>query len=73
MLAIRLSRRGKKHDAHYRVVVLEKRSKRDGKTVANLGYWWPKGERIEIDKKAYETWVAKGAQPSAAVRELVGR
>ena len=72
MLSVRLSRTGKRHDPHYRVVVLERRSKRDGKTVANIGYWWPGKEKVEIDKKAYEWWLGKGAQPTRAVGKLVG-
>lgn len=71
MLKIRLSRTGKKHEPHYRIVVSEARSKRDGKQVDKIGHWHPKEEKLVIDKKAFADWVGKGAQPTEAVRELV--
>lgn len=71
MLKIRLSRTGKKHEPHYRIVVSEARSKRDGKQVAKIGHWHPKEKKLAIDKKAFADWVSKGAQPTEAVKELV--
>lgn len=71
MLKIRLSRTGKKHQPHYRVVVTEARSKRDSKNVDQIGHWHPTEEKLVIDKKAYQEWVGKGAQPTDAVRKLV--
>ncbi len=61
---------GKKHEPHYRIVVLPTRSKRDGKVVATLGHWHPKQSHLVFDKKSYESWLEKGAQPSATVRNL---
>lgn len=73
MLKIRLSRTGKKHEPHYRIVISEARSKREGPAVARLGHWHPKEKKLVIDKKAYEEWVKKGARPTEAVKELVTR
>jgi len=71
MLTIKLARYGKKHQPHYRVVVAEARSKREGKAVAILGFWNPKEKRVKIDKKAYEKWRQQGAQPTESVAKLV--
>lgn len=71
MLRIRLSRLGKKREPHYRIVVTEKRSKRGGKNVDEIGHWHPTEDRFVLDKKAYAEWVAKGAHPSQAVRKLI--
>lgn len=71
MLKIRLSRTGKKHEPHYRIVVVERRSKRDGKTVDQIGHWHPKEDKLVFDKKAYAGWVGKGAQPTEVVRKLI--
>lgn len=38
-VVIRLSRIGKKGERKFRVVVKEKRSKRDGKAIENLGFY----------------------------------
>lgn len=73
MLRIRLTRTGKKHEPHYRIVVVEKRSKRDGKNVAEVGHWHPTEDKLVVDKKAYGEWVGKGASPSSAVRELFNK
>lgn len=70
MLKIRLSRTGKKHQAHYRIVVCEEHSKRDGKTIANLGHWAPGEYKITLDKKEYSSWLVKGARPTKVVQKL---
>lgn len=74
MLKIKLARFGKKHQAHYRIVVNEARDKRDGKYVALLGHYSPVApKKLEIDVPAYEAWVVKGAQPTETVAALFKR
>ena len=75
MLKIKLARFGKRHQAHYRIVVNEARDKRDGSYVALLGNYAPSLEPKElvIDVKAYDEWVAKGAQPTDTVAALYER
>ncbi|MBI4059273.1 30S ribosomal protein S16 [Candidatus Microgenomates bacterium] len=70
MLKIRLSRIGKKNQPHYRIVVTEARSRRNGAPVATIGSWHPGEDKIVLSKAEYETWLHKGAQPTAAVRQL---
>lgn len=72
-LVIRLSRTGKKGERKFRIVVKEKRSKRDGGFIDLLG-WYEKdktGKKKQIDMKKYQDWVSKGALPSHAVQEIV--
>ncbi|MBI2033238.1 MAG: 30S ribosomal protein S16 [Candidatus Levybacteria bacterium] len=72
-VVIRLTRTGKKGERKFRVVVKEKRSKRDGKAIEFLG-WYEKGdkkEKKEVKKDRYEYWVSQGAQPSATVAKLM--
>lgn len=71
-LVIRSSRTGKKGERKFRVVVKEKRSRRDGNSIEVLG-WYEKGKngKKQIDKKRYDYWVSQGAQPSVAVEKLV--
>lgn len=71
MLMIRLAMAGKKHSPHYKIVVLEKRSKRDGKTVANLGHWDPGQKHLVVDRNVYKDWIGKGAIASKTVQKLV--
>jgi small subunit ribosomal protein S16 len=72
-LVIRLSRTGKKGERKFRVVVKEKRSKRDGGYVDLLG-WYEKSKDMKnkkINMEKYNYWVSNGAQPSETVRQIV--
>ena len=75
MLTIRLRRAGSKRDPHYRVVVTDSRSGRDGRFVEILGHYHPRREPAEIvlDLDKTQAWVDKGAQMSDTVRTLFGR
>lgn len=75
MLKIKLSRQGKKGQPHYRIVVAEAKSKRDGKVSDSLGYYSPLGaeKTIKIDHDKYQSWIKKGAQPTSTVKNLVER
>ena len=72
-LVIRLTRTGKKGERKFRVVVKEKRSKRDGGFIDMLG-WYQKtkdNKRKQIDIKKYQYWVSKGAQTSLTMQEII--
>jgi len=73
LLAIRLTRMGAKKKPFYRIVVVEKRSKRDGSYVESLGHYDPcrNPADIKIDRERVDYWLARGAQPSETVRSLI--
>lgn len=70
---IRLKRLGAKKAPFYRVVVSESRNARNGKSIANLGYYNPMTEpaEVKIDVEAAKQWIANGAQPSETVKKLL--
>ena len=70
---IRLTRMGKKKEPHYRVVVADQRSPRDGKFIEIIGKYHPLEEPsvIDIDEDRALEWLRKGAQPSEAVANLL--
>ncbi len=70
-LVIRSSRTGKKGERKFRIVVKEKRSKRDGESIEVLG-WYEKGKNglKKLNKDRYEYWISQGAIPSVAVEKL---
>lgn len=72
MLKIKLFRTGKKNQPQYRVVVVEAKSKRDGKYTELLGTYNPlqNPPAFDIDVEKYNNWVKKGAQPTDTVRKL---
>ena len=73
MLAISLMRTGAKKKPSYRIVVKEKRSKRDGAYLENLGTYSPTrptGDiNLKLDRVRY--WISKGAQPTDTVDRLI--
>ncbi len=73
MLAISLMRMGAKKRPFYRVVVKEKRSKRDGKYLENLGTYNPMTDPAEVNLKhdRIQYWIGVGAQPSETVASLI--
>jgi small subunit ribosomal protein S16 len=70
MLAIKLKRVGKKHQASFRIVVAEKRSKLRGRFVEDLGWYNPHTKKSEIAKERVDYWLKVGAQPTATVHNL---
>ena len=75
MLSIRLTRMGAKKKPFYRIVVTEKRSKRDGRFVESVGYYDPcrNPADVKIDRARMNYWIERGAQPSDTVRSLMNR
>ena len=70
---IRLTRIGKKKEPHYRVIVADQRSPRDGKFIEIIGKYKPLEDPslIEIDEDRALDWLRKGAQPSDSVANLL--
>ena len=70
---IRLTRKGKKKQPTYRVVVADERSPRDGRYIEQIGRYDPRQEPsiVEIENDRAEYWLSVGAQPSDAVRKLL--
>ncbi len=66
MLAIRLARIGKKKMPFYRVVVIDKRRPRNGRTVEVVGTYDPlkKPAEVKLNAERIKYWLGCGAQPS---------
>lgn len=73
-VVIRLTKIGKKGERKFRVVVKEKRSRREGAAIETLG-WYEKGkpgqDKKNINKDRYEYWTSKGAKPSQVVAAIM--
>jgi small subunit ribosomal protein S16 len=74
-LKIRLSRIGATHQPHYRIVVAETRSRRDGDAVETLGTYDPrtKGQQVKIKLDRVDYWIGKGAKPSDTLHSIIKR
>ena len=75
MLMIRLARFGVKKRPFYRVVITDKRNRRDSGHNERVGYYNPvaagKDIKLFLKLERIEHWVSKGAQMSEKVRYLV--
>lgn len=69
----KLQRMGKIRTPHYRVVIADSRTKRDGKVIENIGIYEPKADPsvIRIDSERAQYWLSVGAQPTEAVLALL--
>ena len=70
---LRLRREGTKKKAHFRVVVADSRSPRDGRFIEIIGHYHPRQEPsgIEIDGERALYWLRNGAQPTEQVEQLL--
>jgi small subunit ribosomal protein S16 len=70
---VRLTRVGSKKNPIWRVVVSDQRSPRDGRFIETIGHYNPQTEpsTIVLDEERFQHWVARGAQPTNTVKQLV--
>ncbi|HET6832165.1 MAG TPA: 30S ribosomal protein S16 [Solirubrobacterales bacterium] len=70
---IRLRRAGSSKNPIWRVVVADKRSPRDGRTIETIGSYNPQTDpsEVTIDTERARHWLEHGAQPSPTVAKLL--
>ena len=70
---IRLKRMGKIRNAQYRIVVMDSRSKRDGRATEEIGIYQPKNDPsvVEVNSERAQYWLGVGAQPSETVEKIL--
>ncbi len=70
---MRLKRMGKKRNPIYRVVVADARSPRDGRNIAEIGFYDPNQEPavVKFDEEETKKWLNNGAQPTDTVARLL--
>ncbi|MFA6146189.1 MAG: 30S ribosomal protein S16 [Patescibacteria group bacterium] len=71
MLAIKLSRIGKKHQPSFRLLVLEKSKDPWGNFLEDLGYYNPLTKKSSLNNERINYWISKGAQPTKTVHNLL--
>ena len=71
MVKIRLSRQGRKGQPHYLIVAIDARKKRDSKSFLEiLGFYNSLSKEIKLNRKSFDTWIEKGAQPTLTVQNI---
>ena len=75
MVKIRLKRMGAAKSPFYRIVVLDSRTRRDGREIEVLGTYDPKANPalVKIDEEKVLEWLNKGALPSDTIRNILSK
>lgn len=70
---IRLKRFGKIRAPYYRIVVVDSRTKRDGRSIEEIGKYHPTEEPsfIEVNSDRAQYWLGVGAQPTPQVEAIL--
>lgn len=72
MLMIRFQRIGRTNDPAFRISVLEKeRAAKAGAIVEQVGTYNPKTKALTLNAESIKAWIAKGAQPTDSVHNLL--
>lgn len=71
MIAIRLSRKGRKKAPFYRIVAVDSRKKATGQVLEILGTWNIAKKKLDVEKAKVDAWIKKGAKLSATVKKLL--
>jgi len=71
MLNIRLSRRGKKKQPVFRLIICEKTKDPWGKYLESLGYYNPRSKELSLKADRLNYWIEKGAQPSDSIWNIL--
>jgi small subunit ribosomal protein S16 len=73
---IRLKKFGTKKRPYYRIVVMDQKAPRDGKTIEELGYYHPieaEDRQIKLAEDKVKAWLGNGATVSHTVRRILNK
>jgi len=73
---IRLKRFGTKKKPYYRIVVMDSRKPRDGRTIEEVGFYHPiavEEKQILLKEDRIKEWLSKGARPSKTVKQILNK
>ncbi|MBN2737628.1 MAG: 30S ribosomal protein S16 [Spirochaetales bacterium] len=73
---IRLKKLGAKKRPYYRIVVMDSRAPRDGRTLEEVGFYHPieiEENQVKLNEDRIQDWLSKGARPTSTVRRLLNK
>ena len=71
MLKLRLKRIGRKRYPSYRLVIMESKSRRNGRPVDEVGYYDPIAKKYKFDINKIQKWLSYGVKPTETVLNLL--
>ncbi|MFM9995866.1 MAG: 30S ribosomal protein S16 [Phycisphaerales bacterium] len=77
MVRIRLQRLGRTNRPFYRISAMDKRARRDGRFIEQIGWYDPLAKdvskQVGLNEERAKYWVSVGAQPSGTVRDILAK
>lgn len=77
MLCIRMQRFGRRNRPFYRISAVDRRTRRDGAPVEELGWFNPveknPEKQLSLNDERVKYWLSMGAQPSDTVRDMLAK
>ncbi len=71
MLKIKLSRKGKKNQPFFRLIILEQAKDPMGDFLEDLGYYNPLTKKSSFKSERINYWISQGAKPTDSVNNLL--
>lgn len=77
VVRIRMQRMGRTHKSFFRINAIEKRVKRDGKVLENLGWYDPNAKdpekQLVLNDERVKHWLEQGAQATDTVKDILAK
>jgi small subunit ribosomal protein S16 len=70
MIKLRLKKYGRKGQPCYRIVAMDSRTKRDGRSIEELGFYNPMTDETHLNFQRLIVRLKQGAQPTETVRNI---
>ena len=71
MLKLRLKKIGRKRQPVYRLVIMENTSRRDGRSIDEVGYYNVLTKKLVLKKAKIEKWIKIGVKPTRTALSLL--
>jgi small subunit ribosomal protein S16 len=73
MVSLRLNRKGSKDRPYYKIVAVDRRKRRDGRYIEQIGTYDPmkESDNFTIDLEKADKWLTVGAKPSETVASII--
>nr|QSV12709.1 ribosomal protein S16 [Phaeophyceae sp.] len=73
MLKMRLKRCGRKNQPFFKILIMDVKTKRDGKAIEELGFYNPIMKIISFNHKRTIYWLNNGVQPTEVIKDLLNK
>ena len=73
MIKIRLKKYGRKGQPCYRIVAMDSRVKRDGRSIEELGFFNPMTDETHLKFQRIKARLEQGAQPTGTVYNILSK